>query len=100
MVGVRVRAVNAACTILLLLDADKRYQSLAMQPANDEPEALHAQLQELRIEHRDLDDALARLEAAPPPYDELLLRRMKKRKLHLKDRIAVVERLLEPDELA
>ena len=44
--------------------------------------------------------AFARLEAAPPLYDELLLWRMKKRKLHLKDRIAVVERLLEPDELA
>lgn len=71
-----------------------------MQPANDEPETLRVQLQELRIEHRDLDEAIARLEAAPAPADELLLRRMKKRKLQLKDRIAVVERLLEPDELA
>lgn len=69
-------------------------------PANDEPETLRAKLQELRQEHRDLDDAIARLEAASPPYDELLLRRLKKRKLQLKDRIAVVERLLEPDELA
>jgi hypothetical protein len=69
-------------------------------PANDEPANLIAQLQELRLEHRDLDDAIARLEVAPPPHDELLLRRMKKRKLQLKDRIAVVERLLEPDELA
>jgi hypothetical protein len=68
--------------------------------ANDEPENLLLQLRELRQEHRDLDEALARLEAVPPPYDELLLRRMKKRKLQLKDRIAVIERLLEPDELA
>jgi hypothetical protein len=70
------------------------------ESANDEPANLIAQLQELRQEHRDLDDAIARLESAPPPYDELLLRRMKKRKLQLKDRISIVERLLEPDELA
>ena len=35
-----------------------------------------------------------------PTLDELLMRRMKKRKLQLKDRIAIIERLLEPDELA
>jgi hypothetical protein len=71
-----------------------------MQPsANDEPANPAAQLQELRIEHRDLDEAIDRLEGAPP-YDELLLKRLKKRKLQLKDRIAVLERLIEPDELA
>jgi hypothetical protein len=67
--------------------------------ANDEPQNLIAQLQELRLEHRDLDAAIDRLEAEPI-LDDLLLRRMKKRKLHLKDRISAVERLLEPDELA
>lgn len=67
--------------------------------ANDESGNLIAQLQELRQEHRDLDEAIDRLESAPT-LDELLLRRMKKRKLQIKDRIAVIERLLEPDELA
>jgi hypothetical protein len=67
--------------------------------ANDEPQNLIVQLHELRVEHRDLDEAIDRLEAAPT-LDELLLRRLKKRKLHLKDRITVIERLLEPDELA
>lgn len=67
-----------------------------MEPANDEPGNLRAQLQELRVEHRDLDGAIDRLEGAPP-HDELLLRRLKKRKLHLKDRISQIERLLEPD---
>ena len=67
--------------------------------ANDESGNLIAQLQELRQEHRDLDEAIGRLESAPT-LDELLLRRMKKRKLQIKDRIAVIERLLEPDELA
>lgn len=70
-----------------------------MQSANDEPEVLRAQLQEMRVEHRDLDEAIARLESAPP-HDELLLRRLKKRKLQLKDRITLIERLLEPDILA
>lgn len=67
--------------------------------ANDESGNLIAQLQELRQEHRDLDEAIDRLESAPT-LDELLLRRMKKRKLQIKDRIAVIERMLEPDELA
>jgi hypothetical protein len=67
--------------------------------ANDEPENLIAQLQEVRLEHRDLDEAIDRLEATLP-LDELLLRRLKKRKLHLKDRITLIERLLEPDDLA
>jgi hypothetical protein len=67
--------------------------------ANDEPQNLLAQLQELRLEHRDLDEAIDRLETAPT-LDELMLRRMKKRKLQLKDRISVIERILEPDELA
>jgi hypothetical protein len=61
-----------------------------------DPEGLRAQLQELRVEHRDLDEAISRL-AGAPPADELILRRLKKRKLHLKDRIALIERMLEPD---
>jgi hypothetical protein len=67
--------------------------------AFDDVTSLQARLDELRSEHRDLDDAIARL-AVFPQEDELLLRRMKKRKLALKDRIAVIERLIEPDELA
>ena len=69
-----------------------------MEPT-DAPAVLNAHLQELRIEHRDLDAAIARL-AAAPIEDELLLRRLKKRKLQLKDRIAVIERMIEPNESA
>ena len=65
----------------------------------DSPEQLRARLQELAIEHRDLDDAIAQL-LATPPKDDLLLRRLKKRKLHLKDRITLIERLLDPADLA
>lgn len=72
-----------------------RFNIHAMQ-ATDEPEKLRARLQALIVEHRDLDEAIAQLLAAPP-RDELLLRRMKKRKLQLKDRIALIEGMLEPD---
>lgn len=61
--------------------------------------SLQLRLAELRAEHRDLDEAIARLVAAPTE-DQLLIRRMKKRKLALKDRIAVIERMTEPDDLA
>ncbi len=70
-----------------------------MEPSTDDPAVLKAKLQELRSEHRDLDEAIARLDAAPAE-DELLMRRLKKRKLYLKDRIAAIERALEPDEYA
>jgi len=65
----------------------------------DSPENLQAQLIEMRAEHRDLDDAIARL-IANPPDDDLLIRRLKKRKLHLKDRISLIERILDPDDYA
>jgi len=64
--------------------------------ATENPEILRSRLQELRVEHRDLDEAINRLIASPPP-DELMLRRLKKRKLQLKDRITLIERMLEPD---
>jgi len=60
------------------------------------PEELHAMLLELTTEHHDLDVAIANMMDAPTT-DDLLLRRMKKRKLHLKDRIALIERQLDPD---
>jgi len=71
----------------------------AMSTFSDDPAALRAQLHELRVEHRDLDEAITRITATPVP-DELMLRRLKKRKLALKDRIAYLERQLTPDELA
>ena len=67
--------------------------------SDEESEALKIQLHELTIEHRDLDEAIAVILNAPPK-DELVLRRLKKRKLQLKDRITVIERMLEPDILA
>ena len=54
---------------------------------------------ELRIEHRDLDGAIERL-AADIQADELALKRLKRRKLQLKDQIAWIENALIPDEPA
>ena len=69
----------------------------------DDDDALRAALQqriaELQIEHRDLDDAIARLSENPLP-DQLRLQRLKKRKLLLKDQLTYLERQLDPDVLA
>lgn len=62
----------------------------------DDSEAARRQLAELRMEHRDLDAAIAALADAPFP-DQLRLIRMKKRKLQLKDAIARLESGLIPD---
>lgn len=53
-------------------------------------------LKELRIEHRDLDDVIARLNA-DLNVDQLRLRRLKKRKLLLRDLIDKMESELIPD---
>jgi hypothetical protein len=65
----------------------------------DEEVALYRRLEEYRLEHRALDQAIARLDD-DPTMDQLQLRRLKKRKLVLKDVIAHIERQLIPDESA
>ena len=51
---------------------------------------------ELGIEHRDLDDAIARLTADAEP-NELQIRRLKKRKLWLKDEMTRMQMQITPD---
>lgn len=63
---------------------------------SNDPAEISRQLIELRIEHRDLDTAIQRLSASQDS-DELQLRRLKKRKLKLKDIIAWLENKLIPD---
>jgi hypothetical protein len=53
-------------------------------------------LKELRVAHRDLDDVITRL-ADNPLVDQLQLKRLKKRKLMLKDQITRLESELIPD---
>ena len=54
---------------------------------------------ELRIEHADLDDLIDR-NALDRPADDLTLRRLKKRRLLLRDQITHLENALEPPEPA
>lgn len=62
-------------------------------PANED---LRARLLALPIEHRDLDAVVRRL-AESPTIDEQMLRRLRKRRLQLKDFIAPIESKLIPD---
>jgi hypothetical protein len=62
-------------------------------------EALKQKINQLHIEHRDLDDVISRLSQSAA-QDQIQLQRLKKRKLFLKDQIFVLERQLEPDESA
>jgi hypothetical protein len=56
-------------------------------------------LEELRQEHRDLDEVIARL-AETSPFNQLQMQRLKKRKLGLKDQMAKLESMLLPDIIA
>lgn len=69
-----------------------------MQHKPDET-ALREQLAALRTEHRDLDEQIAVQEQALMA-DQLLIRRLKKRKLVLKDQITSLEDQLFPDIIA
>lgn len=70
---------------------------MSLHPLSEaETSDLRAQLYELQIEHRDLDLVISHLTEIPPP-DDLLVRRLKKRKLLLKDRILQLEEMLVPD---
>lgn len=62
----------------------------------NEDRTLVEKLESLKTEHRDLDDAIERMEQGPY-VDQLQLRRLKKRKLQLKDFIALIESRLIPD---
>jgi hypothetical protein len=61
--------------------------------------ALMDRLVQLTLEHRDLDSVIHRL-ADDPTRDELQMKRLKRRKLLLKDQIARLQRQLDPDVMA
>ncbi|MGY0561296.1 MULTISPECIES: YdcH family protein [unclassified Luteimonas] len=67
--------------------------------APDDPDGITQQLARLRGEHRELDQAIVRLHA-DIASDELALKRMKRRKLQLRDAIARLESAQIPDEPA
>ncbi|MDA0998634.1 MAG: DUF465 domain-containing protein [Proteobacteria bacterium] len=66
----------------------------------DEAETqLRKQLDDLRLEHRDLDDVIQHL-IETRPFDQIQIQRLKKRKLSLKDQISKLESRLLPDIIA
>lgn len=75
-----------------------RWRRIA-HPLDTNLHSLSRQLIELRIEHADLDATIDRL-VDTMPQDELLLRRLKKRRLALRDQIQRVERDIQPQEPA
>ena len=64
-----------------------------------EQQQLRARLNELESEHRDLDDVIAQL-GSQTPFDQLQLQRLKKRKLCLKDEMALIRSFILPDIIA
>ena len=65
----------------------------------EEERELRAQLARLQQEHRDLDAAIAALQESLG-FDLIQVQRLKKRKLHLRDRITFIEDQLTPDIIA
>lgn len=63
---------------------------------DEEQKALKQRIDELKLEHFDLDDVIRRL-SDDPTIDQLQMQRMKKRKLALKDAIAKLQSKLIPD---
>lgn len=76
---------------------DRGEEALGNQPLTEEERAqIEGRIAALEIEHQDLDDVIARL-SEHPDQDQLQLRRLKKRKLVLKDSISRLKILLVPD---
>ena len=62
----------------------------------EDPSEIARKLVELKVEHRDLDEVIARL-SADSGSDELQIKRLKKRKLRIKDMMTYLESKLIPD---
>lgn len=62
-------------------------------------EQLRQKLADLKSEHRDLDDVVTRI-TETAPFDQIQIKRLKKRKLLLKDQIQRIESRLLPDIIA
>jgi hypothetical protein len=69
------------------------------EPSADSDQALKVQIQQLRQDHQDLDVSIQALESATLP-DMLMIARLKRKKLALRDQITLLEDQLTPDIIA
>ena len=83
------RLLDAACEIA-------RRAGHAILEVYGRAELVVERLKQLRVEHRDLDQVISRL-VTDPNVDQLMLKRLKKRKLMLKDMITQLESARIPD---
>jgi hypothetical protein len=67
-----------------------------VSPHPQDIDALKLRIAELQLEHRGLDQVIERM-VGSPDSDELALRRLKKRKLQIKDAIVLLQMQLTPD---
>ena len=75
---------------------EKRVREL---PINADTVKLRNELALLRQEHKDLDDSISALEIVPQP-DQILIARLKRKKLALRDQISKIEDRIRPDIIA
>ena len=93
----KAKARSGAKRVLRALFAAAQASAVAM--TKEEERELREQLARLQQEHRDLDAAISALQQSPGS-DLLQVQRLKKRKLHLRDRISYIEDQLTPDIIA
>jgi hypothetical protein len=79
--------------------ANQEHIELGRAHMDEQHHSLSRRLIELRMEHADLDVLIDRV-ALEQPLDELTLRRLKKRRLGLRDLIVRIAQACDPDELA
>jgi hypothetical protein len=68
-------------------------------PISAETVALRSQMALLKQEHKDLDESILALEAVPQP-DQILIARLKRKKLAVRDKISTIEDKINPDIIA
>ncbi len=68
-------------------------------PISAEVVAMRAEVALLKQEHKDMDDSIQALETMPVP-DQILIARLKRKKLALRDRISTIEDKINPDIIA
>ena len=79
--------------------ADDLEPTVRELPISSEVVALRTQVAILRQEHKDLDESIHALEAVPMP-DQILIARLKRKKLAVRDKISTIEDKIRPDIIA